>query len=238
MRKHHSGLTPILCTMVMVLTGLGASAEASSPGEAVEGLWKYTNLTRSDGGDMPLTGIFLFKDGVFLQQSIFDGEPFDEQSAMAHAGPYSSDPDAVHLVAEQTISINPEAESPLSFRANTEHELSIDRKGDELTVVFGSGTIQELERIGPGQGEVYSLEDGALAFVDGFFILVQGNESESVSGYGTFKKHHDDILKLKVIRWAEGDNTDASNQRDVTLWATFDGQKLTLADGRTFQVVE
>lgn len=237
MRRHHSALTPILYAMAMILTALSTTTNASA-GEAVEGLWKYTNLTTSNGDELPLTGIFLFKDGTFLQQSIFNGEPFDEQGAMAHAGPYSSGPDSVHLIAEQTVSIDPDADTPLSFRKNTEHDLSVDRDGSDLTLVFGSGTVQEFERVGPGKGEVYSLEHGALAFADGYFILVQGNEKGSVSGYGTFEKHHGETLKLNVIRWAEGDSGSASNQRDLVMEASFDGQKLILSDGRSFPVVE
>lgn len=38
------------------LTACG-DAEQASAGEQVEGLWRYTGLTASDGQDLPLTGI-------------------------------------------------------------------------------------------------------------------------------------------------------------------------------------
>lgn len=210
---------------------------ATSTEQSVAGLWKYTRLETSGGKEMPLTGIFLFKDGIFVQQAIFDGEPFDDQGAMAHAGPYTSTAGSVHLVAEQTISTDPGADSPLSFRANTEHDVSVTRDGDELTLIFsaGTGTIQEFEKVGPGEGAVHDLQDGALALVDGYFVLVQGNEQGVATGYGTYELRGDN-LDLDIIRWAEASPSGAKNMRDVTMNATFDGDTLTLADGRTFRV--
>lgn len=231
----------VLLTAALVLQGAVLTAceqsEQSSAGEQVEGLWRYTGLTTSGGQDMPLTGIFLFKDGTFLQQAVFDGEPYDEQGAMAHAGPYTAGEDSVQLVAEQTISVSPQDDPPLSFRADTEHDLAVTRSGDELTLVFGSGTVQEFELLGPGDGEVYELEDGAFSLTDGHFILVQGNEEGTVSGFGTFERSGDD-LTLQIERWTEADRAGARNLRDTAMQATFDGALLTLADGREFRVAQ
>lgn len=201
----------------------------------VEGLWSYTGLTTSDGQDLPLTGIFLFKDGVFVQQAVFDGEPFAEQGAMAHAGPYQAQTGAVHLVAEPTIGIAPQQEATLSFRERTEHDVSVSRSGKELTLVFGSGTVQEFEYLGPGAGTIHALEDGTLAFADDYFILVQGNDDGAVTGYGRFEKEGDE-LQLDVIRWSETDGSGARNRKDTVLQATFDGEALILPDGRRFNV--
>lgn len=233
-----SKLTAGIQALVLVLCGglaYGESPEAAATAEAVEGLWEYTRLETSGGREMPLTGVFLLKDGTFIQQAVFEGEPLEEQGAMAHAGPYRAEAGSVHLIAEQTISTAPGTDSPLSYRANTEHDVSVTRRGDELTLVFGTGTIQEFARLGPGKGELYSLEEGALAFVDGWFILVQGDEQAVVTGYGTYDRRGKE-LALHVIRWAEADDSGAENRRDVSLDATFDGRSLELADGRTFQV--
>ena len=82
-----------------------ARADNADAVKAVEGLWAYTSLKASGTGQvMPLTGVILYKDGFFAQQSIFDGEPFDTQGAMAHAGPFGAGPKGVHMTAEQTIS--------------------------------------------------------------------------------------------------------------------------------------
>ena len=42
---------------------------------------------------------------------------------------------------------------------------------------------------------------------------------------------------LNVERWSESTPNKALNKRDFTAKATFDGKKLTLADGRSFSVV-
>lgn len=212
-----------------------AAAAAYSGATAVEGLWSYTTLTPPGGEQLDLTGLFLFKDGLFAQQSIFDGEPFEQQMAMAHAGTYEAAPDGVHLVAEETISIAPGEDPPLSSRGITEHELSVTRSGDELTLVFGSGTVQKFERVGEGAGTVYPLADGIVAFVDGYFLLVSGVPERVTSGYGTFEQDGKDY-DLRIIRWAETNGPEVSYRRSGTLQATFDGRVFTLADGRSFQI--
>lgn len=238
MKKQLFSRISFLCACLLLLsTSLAAGSSAQSTAEQVDGLWFYTGLTRSDGTEMPLTGVFLFKDGMFMQQSIFNGSPFEDQDSMAHAGPVTPNDGWVHLVAEQTISTSPQQDTPYSFRPDTEHELAVTRNGDELTLVFGRGTstVQTFERVGPGEGELYSLEDGTLALVDGHFVLVQGNESSSVTGYGTYEKDGE-ALTLTVIRWTEADAAGATNRQDVVVQATFDGEQLKLEDGRSFDV--
>jgi hypothetical protein len=211
------------------------AVQAQDVAEQVSGLWYYTGLTTSSGTEMPLTGIFLFKDGVFMQQSIFNGEPFGEQSAMAHAGPFEVRGDKVQLFASQTISTAPGTERAYSFRPHTEHELTIDRDGSALTIVFGSGTVQTFDRVGDGQGDWYPLQDGAFALVDDHFILIQGNADGAVTAYGTYRQDGEDFM-LSVTRWAEAAGTVASNRRDVVVKARFDGRMLMLDDGRQFAV--
>ncbi len=218
-----------------------AVAEPSpSIAEQIDGLWLYTGLTTSDGTDLPLTGVFLFKDGRFVQQAVFDSGPFEAAGSMAHAGPATPEPEtgSVHLVAEQTISIAPGEEPVLSFRRDTEHDVTVSRSGDALTLVFGmgTGTVQEFRYVGPGAGELYRLRGGTLALVDGYFILVDGDEDGVTSGYGTFERQAE-ALTLNVIRWAETDGSTATNLKSAVLEATFDGTTLELADGRSFQAL-
>lgn len=52
-----------LCSGLVV----SGSANAGSTEELVEGLWEYADLVTSSGEELPLTGIFLFKDGIFVQ---------------------------------------------------------------------------------------------------------------------------------------------------------------------------
>ena len=204
----------------------------------VSGLWLYTGLTTSDGKELPLKGIFLFKDDIFVQYAAFEGEPLKDQRAMAHAGPYSVVDGFIHLVARQTISTIPTEESALTSRGLTEHDVAVNRSGKDLTLVFskGTGTVQNFERVGSGAGEVYMLDDGALALVDGYFILVNGDESRADTGYGTYEKDGNSIV-LKVARWTKADSSSASNIFDTELKATFDGRSLELEDGQSFRIV-
>ncbi len=214
-------------------------ATVASIEQQVSGLWFYTGLTTGDGTDMPLSGVFLFKDGIFVQQAVFDSSPFEQAGSMAHAGPYRPEPatGSVHLVAEQTISTAPGKDKPLGFRANTDHDVTVTRTGDSLRLIFGMGTstVQDFTYVGPGDGELYALEDGTFALVDGHFVLVEGDENGVTSGYGTYEQDGD-ALTLNVIRWSQADTNAASNQKDTVIKATFDGQTLTLEDGTRFNV--
>lgn len=225
------------CAALAALAMSSANAEQTDAVKAAEGLWAYTSLKAGGTGKlMPLTGVILYKDGLFAQQSVFDGQPFESQGAMAHAGPFGAGPKGVHMVAEQTISTAPGKDPALEFRPNTQHDITVDRAGDTMTIVFSSGTEQKFKRIGPAQGDIYKLRDGVLALVDQHFVLVSGDAKSVVTGYGKFQRKGTDY-DLNVIRWSEATPAKAVNRRDVTLKATFDGKTFALADGRSFQVV-
>lgn len=225
-----------LATALLGATQALAASASDAAMKAAEGLWAYTSLQAGGKGEvMPLSGVILFKDGVFVQQSIFEGEPFEKQGAMAHAGPYEAGPKGIRMTAQQTISIAPDKQPALRFRRDTEHNISAERSGDRLTIVFDSGTVQKFERIGPASGQIHALQNGVLALVDGYFVLVEGTEQAVVTGYGKYK-NTGAAYELDVIRWAEADAAKAVNRRNVKMKATFDGKVLTLADGRTFRV--
>ncbi|MEQ9395741.1 hypothetical protein [Haliea sp.] len=221
------------CMMLALLaTPLLSRAETSM--QQVEGLWAYTGLTSSGGKSMPLTGIFLFKDGSFIQQAVFNGEPYFKQSAMAHSGPYSAIEGGVHLVAEQTLSLSPA--NPLSSNGVTEHDLAVTRDDDGLTLVFGSGTVQTLRRIGDAaDAKIVALEHGMLALVDEHFLVVSGDDSYAVTGYGRYRQQGDRYF-IEVIRWAETDGAETISARDAVISATYDGKTLRLPGGRVLKV--
>jgi hypothetical protein len=224
------------CAVLAALMSFGAQAQTPAL-DAADGLWSYKVLQGGGKGEFkPLTGVILFKNGVLAQQSIFDGEPFETQGAMAHAGSYAAGPMGIHMVTEETISIAPGKPKPLSFRRDMPHDISAVRSGDELVVVFDSGTVQKFARIGPAKGDIYTLKNGVLAFVDGYFILVDGDEKGVVSGYGKYR-NKGTAYELDVIRWSEAKGTTAENRRDTKLTATFDGKTFKLADGRAFSVI-
>jgi hypothetical protein len=222
----------------LATVGATAATEKADAVKDAEGLWAYTALIAGgkDGKSMPLDGVILFKDGWFAQQSIFKGEPFATQGAMAHAGPFGAGPNGVHMTAEQTISIAPDKDKPLNFRHDTQHDISVDRSGDAMTIQFSTGTIQKFKRIGPANGRIHRLDKGVLALVDGHFVLVDGDERGVVTGYGTYKQSGTSY-ELSATRWAESTPTKAVNKRDFAQKATFDGKQLTLADGRSFKVI-
>lgn len=236
LRRQFSKLA-VICFAVAAINATATATEKADAVKSVEGLWAYTTLQPGGKSEaMPLHGVILFKDGVFAQQSIFDGEPFATQGAMAHAGPYGAGPMGVHLVAEQTISIAPEKGAPLHFRHDTLHDISVDRTGDTMKIVFDTGTVQTFKRLGPGKGQIHRLEKGVFALVDGRFVLVDGDEQGVVSGYGTYK-NSGTSYDLNVERWAESTPGKAINKRDFAAKTTFDGKTLKLADGRSFNVV-
>nr|WP_181728457.1 hypothetical protein [Vibrio vulnificus]ARJ33728.1 hypothetical protein [Vibrio vulnificus] len=220
--------------MSLVLApGLAQAEKATGP---VEGLWKYTGLTSSSGVDMPLTGIFLLADGYFLQQAVFNGEPVSMQQAMAHSGTYSTTPKGINLEADQTLGFAPKQQPALSDAGATQHELSVTREGDSMQLVFGSGTVQGLAKLGDANdAEVFRLENGMLAFADGYFVLVDGGAEAAVTGYGQYSKDGD-MYRLDIIRWSEGTATVSQNLGELAVLARFDGKVLELADGRRLTV--
>lgn len=204
-----------------------------------EGLWEYTDLITKDGQSLPLTGVFLIADGTFVQQSIFDGKIFAEQGSMAHAGPYWAGGAGVMLRSNQTLSMDPQGDEVLTSLGAREHDLEVTRRGSRLSLIFGGGTstIQTFEFLGDAaDAQIYQLSDGALAFANGYFILVSGDGARATTGYGTYE-HKGSKLTLSVVRWAQSDGQSTVNSRDTTLTASFDGQVLSLPDGQRFTVV-
>ena len=242
MKKSPSLRTAWMSTLALFICGSLAAEDApgaAATAEAAEGLWRYTALTTRDGTDMPLAGVFLFKDGIFVQQALFEGTPYEEQGSMAHAGPFEVNDGWVKLVAEQQIHAAPLQDSPLTFQQGVEHEVTVDRDGDNLTLIFGRGTstVQEFARVGPGEGELHALQDGVLALVDGHFVLVQGTAGSVATGYGSYTRDGDG-LTLNITRWAESDGAEVTNLRDTTMTATLDDQAFTLEDGRSFPLAD
>ena len=240
MNKYGSFKTYIFFIILLLSFGTPASSEAKKENalaEQVEGLWMYTALITSEGKDLPLKGIFLFKNDVFLQYAVFDNDPIQNQGSMAHAGPYSAGKEYVHLTAEQTLSTAPLENQVMNSRGITEHHVTVSRAGEGLTLIFsrGTGTVQKFQRVGDGLGEIHKLENGMLALVDGYFILVNGNGSGIDSGYGTYHKEQNSI-RLDIKRWTNADPSNATNLYETKMRANFDGQSLVLEDGQSFRV--
>ena len=229
--------TSTLPALIALLLALAGNARASG-GEAslrdAEGLWEYTGLITGDGRSLPLNGLFLIRHGTFVQQGVFKQTPFETAGSMAHAGPYWAGGAGLRLRSRQTLSLDPTAAIPIRSAGAMEHELKVDRRGDLLTLTFGSGTVQTFRRLGPaGDTRIFQFEDGALALAGDYFIVALGNEDYVVSGYGRYTQSGG-ALDLEVMRWAESDGRSVSNFKDIALRVSFDGETLGLPDGRRF----
>ena len=181
--------TALLLVLSLLWAGSAMAEKQILP--ETEGFWEYTDLITSKGESLPLTGVFLIKDGVFLQQSIFNGDSFEEQGSMAHAGTCWAGGAGLLLLANQTLSMSPTEDEKLTSMGSTEHDLKVTRKGDDLTLVFGAGTstIQTFKKIADGSDmQVYQLADGTLALTNGYFILVSGSTGQKKAAYSMAAK--------------------------------------------------
>jgi len=229
-----------LTAMLLVLSSWlisGPPDAMQAPAADVEGLWAYTELAPRGQKGMPLTGMFVFRDGLFVQQTINDGEPFEAQVGQGHCGTYRPKDGIVELTAEVQIALSPRRTPPLSLRHGVTHQITPELSGDSLTLTFGTGTIQKFKKIGPAKGRIYRLEGGMLALVDGHFLLVAAaSDQDVVGGSGTFVKDGGTLI-LQAQRWYSATADGASNKRDTKIEATFDEQVLKLPGGPAMKVV-
>lgn len=227
MKRRTEYLMRVLAVSVPFVAAAGLMAGAApEPAGAVEGLWRYRTIAPGAGTEVPIDGLFLFRAGRFVQQSLNTGEPFDKQLAQAHAGKYEVNGRALKMFAEVGLVVNPTAKSPVDVRRDSEHQVTIDRDGDRLTLTFSTGTVQKFTRLGPADGQVYPLDRGALALVDGTFILVAETSNYSVGGSGAFEKAGG-TLRLRPARWFTVRDGKAVYAR-APVDATFDGKTLEL----------
>jgi hypothetical protein len=211
-----------------VLPAGSAPAQSQGTAEALgaAGLWTYETLTAAKGQTTRLSGFFLFKDGVFLQEALNDGEPFDQQLVQAHAGSYTVD-NAIRLVAEVQLAIRPGRTPAVVSSPGRTHEITPTRDGDRLTLTFGSGTVQTFRRVGPGAGKIVLLDRGALALVDGRFVLVAEAGTRRVVGAGRAESRGSG-LQLQAERWITGNGETLRYQRNIRVDATLEGGELRL----------
>ncbi|GAB5413655.1 MAG: hypothetical protein Cons2KO_12580 [Congregibacter sp.] len=240
-RRQMSRLWLFSLLITALAVSLRSYAETHSDAVAqAEGFWEYTDLITRDGESLPLTGVFLIQNGIFMQQSIFNGESFATSGSMAHAGPYWAGGAGLMLRSNQTLSMDPGGDAPLTSAGALEHDLKVIREGDELTLIFGGGTstVQTFTKISDADNtEIFPFADGGLALVDGHFILVIGNEAQAVTGYGGYERNGN-TLQLMATRWAASDGEKVLNLRDAALTVTFDGSTLTLPSGQRFSVIQ
>jgi hypothetical protein len=206
------------------MTPLPATQAEEALGAA--GLWRYVSLGRPTGDETKLDGLFVFKDGRFVQQSLNLGEPFTSQLAQAHAGTFTIENGKIRLLAEVGLVVNPGAAAPVASSPNRPHELAVARQADRLVLTFGSGTVQKFERLGPASGRIVPLSKGALALVDGHFILVFEEGARTLAGSGQYTQQGT-TLQLTPERWLSANGSQVRYGR-AKVDATLDGNALTI----------
>jgi hypothetical protein len=221
-----------LAALFGVAFALATSAAAAlcvHDGPALDGLWRYETLARGGGPPVPVAGLFLFKSGSFVQQSINAGEPFERQLAQAHAGTYRIGGDKLHMLAEVGIVVDPTSGTPVESRDGSVHEVTVRQDADRLTLTFGTGTVQTFTRVSSGTGDVILLERGALGLVDGRFVLAAENARGTTSGSGTFERQGE-TLRLRAEAWIAVDGGQPTYSRDRLVTARLTGAALTIGD--------
>jgi hypothetical protein len=234
MRSKHAVLITGAALLLMSLSSVRGVET-----QIVEGVWAYESLTPKGRQPYSLTGLFVFKDGLFVQHAINDGDPLDQQGGQAHYGTYQATPEGIRLRADVGIGVSPDRPRILSVRRDAEHQISPSIKGDRLILTFGSGTVQTLRRLGSGEGRILRLDQGMLALLDGHFARVAAlSDEEVVAGSGQYEQRADDRVRFNTWRWFSASQSRAENVRDRIVEVRFDGKVLELPDGRRLQVTQ
>jgi hypothetical protein len=201
------------------------NAETPRP---IEGLWEYETITRSGAQPVAIAGLFVFRDGQFVQQSLNAGEPYERQLAQAHAGTYQLGAGTLRMLVDVGLVVDPSGAKPIDWRGGTVHEVTVSQAGDRLTLKFGTGTIQTFKRVGAGRGELIQLDRGAFAIVDGRFILAAEGQDRAISGSGSFERQGE-VLRLRAERWLSVRAGQPVYARDRTVEARLTPSTLTVA---------
>jgi len=235
MRSPTSIYLPLLLLMFGSITPL--MAQDPEIMEAIDGLWSYETLQIGENPPVPLTGLFLFQNGRFLQQTINDGEIFIDQLGMGHSGTYEWHQGLIRLLAKVGLMIEPTRTPVLESRSNSLHHIIPELSRNRLTLSFDMGVIQKLTRVAKVDriGKIIDLDKGGLGLVGDRFILVAERPGEGVAGSGHFTRSGNE-LRLKVNRWFTLRESRVNYQRDGIVIASFDGQTLTLPQEMTFRV--
>jgi acetyl esterase/lipase len=220
------GAGPLVRALVAMMQGEAATRQGAQHAAAIEGLWRYQAIAPGGGAEVPISGFIVFRAGRFVQQTLNVGEPYQEQVAQAHAGTYRVEADRLQLFADVGFVVTPSKQPSVETRHGSAHHLTIARAGQILTLTFGTGTVQRLAWAGPADGDIYPLADGALALVDGHFVIVGRAEERAVAGSGGFVRVGN-TLRLQPERWFSVRQGKAQYTREPVV-ATFDGAALKM----------
>jgi hypothetical protein len=102
----------------------------------------------------------------------------------------------------------------------------VARQSDRLVLTFGSGTVQKFQRVGPASGRIVPLSKGALALVDGHFILVFQDGARALAGSGKYSEQGTK-LQLTPERWLSANGSQV-RYATAKIDATLDARTLTI----------
>ena len=204
--------------------------------QSIEGLWAYESISRAGGQNAQIAGLFCFRAGRFVQQSVNVGEPYERQLAQAHAGRYRFAGGKLRLLASEGLVVDPTKDPPIDSRDATEHEVAPRQSGDRLVLTFDTGTVQTFTRVGPARGDIILLDRGALALVDRRFVLVAEGPDHATSGSGSFERHGQ-RLRLHAERWLSIRTGRPRYSRDRIIDARLTSSMLTIPGEPAWPVI-
>jgi hypothetical protein len=216
----------------LILT-LPPAAERSGQ---IEGVWRYQFLQRAGESEAPVIGVIAFVGGHFVQQSLNSGEPFDLQLFQAHAGTYEISGDALTMKSTVGLLVQPSGQPMVESRRDAEHRVRVRRSGADLTLVFGTGTIQRLVRSAMPTPQMILLSRGALLLGgDGRFSMTAERDDGAVAGWGRYRRDSESLV-LDAERWLTLQGRRPEYARDSQIRASLSDRMLTLPGGRSFAI--
>lgn len=202
----------------------------------IEGVWRYRSLQRAGGSEAPVSGVMAFLDGHFVQQSLNSGEPFDRQLFQAHAGTYEIDGDELTMKSTVGLLVQPSGQPIVESRRDAEHRVRASRAGADLTLTFGTGTIQRLVRSAMPTPQMILLSRGALLLGgDGRFSMTAELDDGAVAGWGQYRRDSESLV-FDAERWLRLQGLRPEYARDSQIRASLSDRMLTLPGGRSFAI--
>jgi hypothetical protein len=214
-----------------LLLGLQSSVSAETANdELLSGLWSYNKI--SHGGETALdnTGLFLFHNGRFFQQTI------DGDMGQAHAGSYRVAGDTVSFDVEMGILVSGSADPTMSVRLNAGNQATISYRDKVLTLGFDEGTVQTLTKHAEVENaKVQTVTGGYLVFTEDSFIYMSLEDDKLEAGSGSYTKTAEGYslqanpwisVAGKRVTYSYNENIELSREKKVFSFS--DGRKLDL----------
>lgn len=200
----------------------------------IQGVWSYRTIS-ARGHEGPLTGLFIFDDGRFVQSTIHEGTPPEAQLGQGHVGRYLVDGNRLTLDVSLQLVVDPTAEQPLSFSTSAKHESTFTVDDKTLTIRFPSGTVQVFDRI-PARAPVpqaqprfYEMteltENGRQRKIEGGWMFSNGRFA-----YATYAPGSGSEAGEATPSWyasAEGSYVLHGEEIELEVERTFEGERIS-----------